>query len=147
MSFDPRNIVYTGGRRIAPDGRIRGIPRPIIRGVLSNERRLHVVGSGEDTLWDKWMTMRDFIWSKASTHPTVQNVDKQTMLYDLDYVMRSVFDSCIATGGESATIDAMTQTVISILIQKWNYRFTPPPPTSHMPESMRPVVSTNKKHY
>lgn len=134
-------MYYSGGKQDAT-GELR--PSLNLRSciTLKQERVYETTDAREATTWAQWMNMRDHIWGKASA--AAQNVDRNMMVYDLDDVMRSVFESCIFAGEQQSTIQYMTDKCLSILTKKWTYSFTPPPATSTMPVSLTPIFTTTK---
>lgn len=133
---------FLGGKRDA-SGQLR--PSLSLRSTvtLPQERALESVDAAEAEMWPQWMLLRDHIWAKASVG--AKNVDRNGMVYDLDDVMRTVFETSVFGTAQQATLEVMTDRTVAILKQKWNYTFTPPPATSTMPASLAPVFSSTKK--
>jgi hypothetical protein len=129
---------FSGGKQEA-SGKLR--PSLSLRSdrTLTQERAYETTDAREVTLWTQWMAMRDYIWGKAGAD--AKNVDRNMMIYDLDDVMRKVFDSSLL--GDS-TIQTMTDKAIATLARKWNYSFIPPPPTPIAPPSLTPVFTSTK---
>ena len=135
-------MYYSGGKQDA-SGELK--PSLTIRSTVSlpQERTYETTDAREATLWAQWLNMRNFIYGKASA--TAKNVDRNMMVFDLDDVMRTVFESCIFAGDQQSTIQYMTDKCIEILTRKWTYSFAPPPATPTVPVSLTPVFTSTKK--
>jgi hypothetical protein len=136
-------LSYLSGGKQDASGQLR--PSLTLRSTvtLPQERALESTDAVEAEMWPQWMLMRDHIWAKTSG--SARNVDRNGMVYDLDDVMRTVFETSVFGAAHQATLEVMTDRTVAILLQKWNYSFTPPPATSTMPASLAPVFSSTKK--
>jgi ribosomal protein L11 methylase PrmA len=140
----------TGGKT-RDDGRI-AVPLRLgdraVQRILQPERKWETADMAEQTLWAAWSALRPVIMrdSLAAVATEDLTIDHSTAAVDVDAVMKAMYDTRVAFGAGDADTRAMAAEAVRAVTKRWRgYRFTPPAPTSVMPESLRPAVSSIKK--